>query len=326
MEVSFWKHKKVWVTGGTGFIGRWLIKTLIKTGARIDLVDLQSPRDPEHQVDFIALDLRNINAIQEALLERTPQIIIHLAGQAGVATCHNNPVEALEANVLCTFNLLEAIRNTQSALPLQSLVATSSNHIYGHQEKTPTPETAPLNGLGTYAMSKLCADAISRCYGQTYQLPITLARITNSFGGDDPHQSHLVTATIQSVLEGVCPVIKGSGRDAKAFMYIEDTLDGIFALAEKTAVDSSLYGQAFNIVPDEPVSVFSLVQTIIDLLGSDLAPDIQSPNADWESEFLDNQHARRQLGWQPQYSLKEGLLKTIAWYQAPLAHPTLLSK
>ena len=268
------------------------------------------------------------------LLEAThPAVVIHLAGQPGVSTSHEQPVSAYESNVLATFNVLEAARRSRASHTgdegkLLSIVAVSSNHVYGHQEHRegrPTPESAPLNGEGMYAASKLCGDVLARCYGTSYGLPVGIARMTNSFGGDDHHVAHIITGSILSVLRGERPVIKQSGRDRKGYLYIEDTVEGLLAVAERVAGSAELAGEAFNLVPDEAVTTLDLVRAIVAAAGDaiparcvsegGLEPIVQNPAAPCEEEFLDNTKARRLLGWRPQHDLAAGLRKTIAWYR-----------
>jgi CDP-glucose 4,6-dehydratase len=190
--------------------------------------------------------------------------------------------------------------------------------VYGEQEHAagaPTAESAPLNGTGMYAASKLCGDILARCYGKSYGLPVGIARMTNSFGGDDHHVSHIITGSILSVLRGERPVIKQSGRDRKGYLYIEDTAAGLLAVAEGVAKSPELAGEAFNLVPNEAITTLELVETIIAAADSDLEPIVSNPSAAHDEEFLDNSKAGRLLGWAPKNDLTAGLRKTIAWYR-----------
>ena len=312
MNTTFWHKKRVMVTGGSGFCGRWLVRTLAETKAQIHICDISPPFNLDVDYTYQNLDLSDIDATIKSLHEFQPEVMIHLAGQAGVSDCHKNPVEALERNVLCTFSVLEACRVYGK---LESIVAASSNHVYGEQEAMPSAEDVPLNGFGMYATSKLCGDVLARSYGKTYGLPVTIARITNSYGGDDSHTGHIITGSILSILRGITPVIRQSGRDSKGFLYIKDTVDGFLTLAEKTAKSEAIYGEAFNFAPDNKITVKNLVQEIISLMDEEIKPEIQHPMADYEIEHLDNRKARQLLGWTPKYSLRDGLSETIEWYR-----------
>ncbi len=311
MNSAFWHRKRVLVTGGCGFVGRWVCRALRTADVDLHILDLAPSSHLDVKHTFHRTDLRDLAATSELIGSMKPAAIIHLAGQPGVASSHDNPVGAYEANVLATFNVLEACRQRGG---VEALVAVSSNHVYGDQHKQPTPEGAPLNGQGMYAASKLAGDVLARAYGKTYGVPVGIARMTNSFGGDDHHVAHIITATILSALKNERPVIKNSGKDCKGYLYIKDTVDGLLAVAEGIAGSKSLSGEAFNLVPNEAVSVLEVVRSIMAVTGVKLEPEVLNPNASHEVEQLDNSKAREQLGWTPKYDLRSGLRETVAWF------------
>ena len=310
MNRTFWPYKTVMVTGGSGFIGGWVVRTLASLNADVHILDMQPPLGlSEVQHTFHELDLRDHHATVRMLREYGAEILIHLAGQADVAVCQQDPMAAFEKNVVCTYTLLEACRTYEN---LKSIVVVSSNHVYGTQKQMPSPEDAPLNGAGIYAASKLCADMIARAYGKSYGLPVAIARITNSFGGDDPHVTHIITGSIISALKREAPVIRQSGRDSKGYLYVEDTVNGLLTLAEQTALRAELHGEAFNFAPDRPIRTKDLVREIVSIVGEGVEPEILDPLADYEEEHLDNKKAQSVLGWSPQYSLSVAVAKTVA--------------
>jgi CDP-glucose 4,6-dehydratase len=308
---AFWHRKRVLITGGCGFVGRWVCRALRTADVDLHILDLAPSSHLEEKHTFHRTDLRDLAATGDLIGSLKPAAIIHLAGQPGVASSHDNPVGAYEANVLATFNVLEACRQRGG---VETIVAVSSNHVYGDQHKLPTPEDAPLNGQGMYAASKLAGDVLARAYGKTYGVPVGIARMTNSFGGDDHHVAHIITATILSALKNERPVIKQSGKDRKGYLYIKDTAQGLLALAEGVAGSKSLCGEAFNLVPNEAVSVIDLVRAILAVAGVELEPEVLHPNAPHEEEHLDNSKARTLLDWTPQYDLHAGLRETVAWF------------
>jgi CDP-glucose 4,6-dehydratase len=316
MDLEFWTKKRVLITGGSGFVGRWVGRALEPAKADLHILDLAPPKSYEVPHQFHVTDMRDRKATA-ALLERIrPAVIIHLAGQPGVQSSHDNPVGAFEANVLCTFNLLEVCR---SMTGIESLVAISSNHVYGEQHTLPTPEDSTLNGVAMYAVSKLCGDVLARTYGKTYGQPVANARMTNSYGGDDHHTSHIITATILSCLRGETPVIKQSGKDRKGYLYIKDTAEGLLALAAGLAKKPELRGESFNLVPNEALTVLELVDTIMAAAGVAGKPTVVSPNAPHEVEHLDNAKARKLLGWTPKYDFKTAIAETLDWYRPRVA-------
>lgn len=312
MNLDFWRNKRVLITGGVGFIGRWVGRVLLPAECELHIVDLQPMRATDVPHRFHHADLRRLDACRELLTQVSPDIVIHLAGQPGVGSSHDNPVGAFEANVVVTFNMLEACRQTGG---VQSLVAVSSNHVYGEQHPLPAKEDAPLVGHGTYAATKLAADVLAQGYGKTYGVPVGIARMTNSYGGDDHHTSHIITASILSALRGERPVIKQSGRDRKGYLFVKDTAEGLLAVAEGIALRRELAGEAFNIVPNEAHTVLELVRAVQQAVGTNLDPVVERPDAPFENEHLDNAKARVALGWRPGYKLADGLRETVAWYR-----------
>jgi CDP-glucose 4,6-dehydratase len=312
MNLEFWQRKKVLITGGVGFIGRWVGRALLPAECELHIVDVQPMRATDIPHRFHQADLRKLDACCDLLKQIGPDVVIHLAGQPGVGSSHDNPVGAFEANVLVTFNMLEACRKTDG---VRSLVAVSSNHVYGDQHHLPTPEDAALTGRGTYAATKLAADALSQCYGKTYGVPVGVARMTNSYGGDDHHAAHIITASIHSALRGERPVIKQSGRDRKGYLFVQDTAEGLLAVAEGTALRRELAGEAFNIVPNESHTVLELVRAVQHAVGTNFDPIIERPDAPFENEQLDNAKARSLLGWSPRHALADGLREAVAWYR-----------
>ena len=113
---------------------------------------------------------------------------------------------------------------------------------------------------------------------------MAIARITNTFGGNDPHVAHVVTGSILAALKGEAPVIRQSGKDSKGFLYVDDAVFGILTLAEKTAVNADLYGEAFNLSPDESICVADLIREICSVAGCDSDLAILKPSARFETE------------------------------------------
>lgn len=313
MDSNFWHRKRVLITGGCGFVGRWVARALAPAEVDLHILDLAPSSHLEQKHTFHRTDLRDLAATTELIGTLKPDAIVHLAGQPGVGSSHDNPVGAFEANVVATFNLLEACRVRPG---VAAIVAVSSNHVYGEQHHMPTPEDAPLNGDGMYAASKLAGDVLTRAYGKTYGLPVGIARMTNSYGGDDHHVAHIITATILSALKNERPVIKQSGRDRKGYLYIKDTAEGLLAVAEGVAKSPELRGEAFNLVPDEALPVREVVSIVLAAAGSNLQPEVLNPDAKFEEEHLDNSKAKRLLGWSPRHDLAAGLRDTIAWYRS----------
>ena len=308
-EPAFWSDRSVFVTGVGGYLGRALVAELGRRGARVIGFDRVDPQPADGLRALVLGDLRDPGRVREVLQSHAVRTCFHLAGQAGVAGAQADPVQAFEANCQATWCVLEACRLYGE---LSEAVVASSNHVYGAQTVAPYQEDAALNGFGMYAASKACADIVARSYAKTYGLPIGIARITNTFGGRDHHKDHLVTGTILAILRGDAPVIRGSGRSVKGYMYVRDTVDAFLVLAESVRT-LGLAGEAFNFAPDEPVSVRDMVTAILRVAGhDDLQPVILGQDeTPCEHEHLSNAKARRVLGWRPRFTLEAGIAEAI---------------
>jgi CDP-glucose 4,6-dehydratase len=307
-NVEFWNKRNVLVTGCSGYLGRVLTAELLNRGAVVSGIDLKD-LGCGTKVSFRSGSLTDIPFVRRMVEEWEVQTCFHLAGIPGVGYSHANPVDAFRANTEATWTFLEACRLYGR---LSEIIVTSSNHVYGHQEDVPSIESSPLNGTGTYATSKACADLICRCYGKSYQMPVGIARITNSFGGADPHTEHLITGTIRSVLRGERPVIRSTGLSKKGFLYIEDTIRGLLTFAEGLQ-KAKLHGEAINFVPDTTHTILEVVQVILAATGAlHLCPLVLGETGDAiEQEHLSNTKALQLLGWKPQHTLAEGVARAI---------------
>jgi CDP-glucose 4,6-dehydratase len=324
MNSRFWKDRPTLVTGATGLVGGWLVRDLLATGA--DVVCLV--RDWVPQCEFVrSRDLERTMIVRgditdQALLERAMgefeiDTIFHLAAQTIVGTANRNPVSTFDANIRGTWALLEAARRSPS---VKQIVLASSDKAYGDQPNLPYREDAPLEGRHPYDVSKSCADLIAQAYATTYKLPVAITRCGNFYGGGDLNWSRIVPGTIRSLLSGQRPIIRSDGSLIRDYFFVEDGTAAYMLLAEKLAADRSLAGHAFNFSNELQVTVLQLVEAVSKALGADLLPDIRNEAAnEIQHQYLSAAKARTLLGWEPLFTLEQGLSKTTDWYREFLA-------
>ncbi len=318
---SFWQDQPVLVTGATGLQGGWLTRALRNLQA--DVVALVRDWVPQselcrsgqiEQVRIVRGDLSDAALLERVLGEYEIQTVFHLAAQTIVTIANRNPISTFETNIRGTWNLLEACRRSPK---LQQIVIASSDKAYGAHPNLPYREDFPLAGGHPYDVSKSCADLLAQSYAKTYHLPVAVARCGNLYGGGDLNWNRIIPGTIRSVLRNEQPVIRSDGSLVRDYFYVEDGAAAYLTLAEHLHQDRALAGEAFNFSNEQPLTVLQVTQQILSVMGREsLRPIIEgkAPN-EIGRQYLDAEKARKKLGWNAQFSLEEGLRRTIAWYQ-----------
>ena len=324
-SLTFWRDRPTFVTGATGLVGSWLVKQLVAAGA--DVVCLIREWIPQSELARTGL-IEHVKVVrgdvcEQALLERALgeheiDTVIHLAAQTIVGIANRNPVSTFEANIQGTWALLEACRRSPK---VKQVVIASSDKAYGDQEELPYDESTPLQGQHPYDVSKSCADLISNAYAVTYDLPVTITRCGNFYGGGDLNWNRIVPGTIRSVLRGQRPVIRSDGNFVRDYFYVEDGAAAYMLLAESLAANPALRGEAFNFSNELQITVTELVERILTLMDSKLEPEIlNEANHEIRRQYLGAEKARRMLNWSPHFTLDEGLQRSVAWYRDFFKH------
>jgi CDP-glucose 4,6-dehydratase len=315
-----YRGRRVLVTGGLGFIGSNLSRRLVDLGA--DVVCLvrdwvpQSELVASRTIDAVRVvrgDVREQDTLERALGEYEIRTVFHLAAQTIVGVANRNPVSTLDTNIRGTWAVLEASRRTPT---VQQIVIASSDKAYGDQELLPYREDAPVRGRHPYDVSKSCADLLAQMYAKTYQLPVCVTRCGNFYGGGDLNWNRLVPGTIRSVIRGERPVIRSDGRFVRDYLYVEDGAHAYGLLAEQLAARPGLAGDVFNFSYEQRMTVLELVGKILNVMGSDLRPDVRNEASnEIREQYLDSSKARTVLGWAPAFTLDESLRATVDWYR-----------
>jgi len=322
LEMSFWKGKKVLVTGADGFIGSWVAKTLVEKGANVVTIvrDIKKENcldiwNMRQKITVVHGDLVDIAVVQRTLNEFEIDTVFHLAAQALVGSANKSPLSTFESNIKGTWNILEACRLLGS---VKRIVMASSDKAYGQQKKLPYTEDSPLLGYYPYDASKACADILSTSYFKTYGLPIAITRNANTYGPGDLNYSRIVPDVVSSVLRGDVPVIRSDGTLQRDYMYIKDAVNAYLALAENMD-RKEIVGQAFNFGAETPISVLELFRKIIRMMGKKIEPKVLGQaRHEIDRQYLACDKARKLLKWKPEHTLDEGLKETIEWYTSYL--------
>ena len=265
------------------------------------------------KVSAVHGSLEDYQLLERALNEYEIDTVFHLGAQTIVQTANRCPLSTFESNIKGTWNLLEATRRNPL---IERIVIASSDKAYGECTELPYDEQTPLQGRHPYDVSKSCADLITQAYFTTYGLPITISRCGNIFGGGDLNFNRIVPGTIRAVFRGKPPVIRSDGTLIRDYFFVKDAVSAYLRLAESATRDA-VKGKAFNFSYEEKLTVLELVEVILHLMGAEgLAPQVLGTAAsEIPHQFLSSAHAREGLGWEPEYTLEQGLERTISWYR-----------
>jgi CDP-glucose 4,6-dehydratase len=246
----FWLDRPVFVTGGTGLVGAWLVKRLLAAGAEVVCLIRDWVPQSEvvraglmDQVKVVRGDISDQALLERALGEYEIRSVIHLAAQTIVGIANRNPVSTFQTNIQGTWALLEACRRSPK---IEQVVVASSDKAYGDQMILPYHEDTPLQGLHPYDVSKSCADLLSSSYAHSFGLPVVITRCGNFYGGGDLNWNRIVPGTIRSVLRGERPIIRSDGGYIRDYFYVEDGAAAYMLLTEALATRPELRGEAFN--------------------------------------------------------------------------------
>jgi CDP-glucose 4,6-dehydratase len=325
LNKAFWLDRPTFVTGGTGLVGSWLVKRLLAAGA--DVVCLVRDWVPQSEmvragyiekVKVVRGDIRDRDMLERTLGEFEIDTVIHLAAQTIVTIANRNPVSTFETNIAGTWNVLEAARRSPK---VKQVVMASSDKAYGDQEILPYDEKTPLQGQHPYDVSKSAADSIAYTYAKSFDLPVAITRCGNFYGGGDLNWNRIIPGTIRSILRGQRPIIRSDGEYIRDYFYVEDGAAAYMLLAEQLANRRELKGEAFNFSNEIQVSVREIVDRVLELMNSDLKPEILNETSnEIRHQYLSAEKARRVLNWKPLFNLDDALALTINWYKDFFKH------
>ena len=318
-DKRLWKNKRVLITGHEGFLGSHLAKYLISCGARVVGLDIISGRNntvltstERKRLVAIKADVAHYRKLKEVIQKYKIEFVFHLAAIALVGRCLKDPLRAFSSNIRGTWSLLEACRRNKH---IQAIVIASSDKAYGSHDKLPYKETYPLQGRNPYDVSKSCADLLAHAYFHTFQLPVVITRCGNIYGPGEYNFSRIVPDSIKSVLQNRPIIIRSDGNFTRDYVYVQDIVSGYCMLAQKLQ-QLGLSGEACNSCTENPITVLELVRKVCEGIGRSCECNIlNQAKYEIKDQYLSAGKARKILGWRPQYSLEEGLKKTIHWYR-----------
>lgn len=322
---SAWKERRVLVTGATGMVGSWVTRALVDSDAFV--AALVSDSDPNselvrsgviNRVSVVNGRLESYEDVERAINNHEIDTVIHLGAQPIVGAADRAPRHTFESNVQGTWNVLDACRALSPLV--ERIVVASSDKAYGAQPVLPYTEGMSLSGEHPYEVSKSCTDLISRTYAKSYQLPVTIARCGNIYGGGDLNWNRIVPGMFKAFIRDEVPVLRSDGSFIRDYLHVDDIVNAYLVLADRSD-DPELAGEAFNFSDESPITVIQMFEAIRSITGKlDIEPEIlNGAQTEIKDQYLDSKKAREVLGWEASLSLDEGLAKTYDWYRNFLA-------
>ncbi|HVJ05853.1 MAG TPA: CDP-glucose 4,6-dehydratase [Candidatus Saccharimonadales bacterium] len=330
MDINFWKSRKVFVTGHTGFKGSWLALWLLSMGAEVCGYALDPPTEPslyklldlDGQFKSVRGDIRDLALLETAMRDFQPEVVFHLAAQPLVRLSYQNPVETYSTNVLGTVHILDAVRRTPS---VRSVVMITSDKCYENNEwHWPYREQDAMGGHDPYSSSKGCAELVVSAYRHSFFPPegdvaVASARAGNVIGGGDWALDRLVPDIARAWGSGKPAIIRNPDA-VRPWQHVLEPLSGYMVLAERLFLDGPAFAEGWNFGPadSEARSVGDLVSSLAKLWGHGASWSVIKPEeVQHEAHLLrlDSSKARAELGWSPRWNFDETLAHTIEWYK-----------
>lgn len=327
MNLDFYRGKRVFVTGHTGFKGAWLCRILIQAGAEVTGYALPAPTEPnlfaladlESHMTSILGDIRDAKALQEAFVQSNPEIVLHLAAQPIVRDSYKDPVYTYETNVMGTVHILECVRHAKQ---VRSFLNVTTDKVYHNNEWCwGYREHDPLDGYDPYSNSKSCSELVTHSYLNSFFVgedtpAISTARAGNVIGGGDFANDRIIPDCVRSVVTKK-PLGIRNPHSTRPYQHVLEPLFAYLMIAQRQYEDKKLAGW-YNIGPDDCdcVTTGQLVELFAQKWGDGFSWINQSdPNAPHEANFLklDCSKAKSGFNWNPRWHIDEAVEKTIEW-------------
>ena len=337
MNTEFWRGKRVFLTGHTGFKGSWLSLWLQSLGSEVTGYSLNSPTSPNlYEVANVAqgmtsiiADVRDLPTLQKAIQAARPEILIHMAAQPLVRKSYSEPVETYATNVMGTVHVLESIRNTPS---MKAVLVVTTDKCYENKEEMHKAyqEHEPMGGHDPYSSSKACAELVTAAYRKSFlehqSIAVATARAGNVIGGGDWAADRLVPDTLKAFEQNEIVQIRNP-HAIRPWQHVLEPLSGYLTVAEHLYSQGSAYSEGWNFGPleDDARPVQWIVEQLGQLWGKDASWQLDPGQHPHEANYLklDISKAKMQLGWSPSWDLQTALQNITQWHRAWLHHENM---
>lgn len=324
MDLNFYKGKRVFITGHTGFKGSWLCRILLKAGAEVTGYSTEPPTDPnlfsvaglEDKMTSVIGDIRDAKKLKATFDKARPQIVFHLAAQPIVRDSYKDPVYTYETNVMGTVNILECVRLSNE--PPKSVLNVTTDKVYKNNEWAwGYRENEPLDGFDPYSNSKSCSELVTHSYKSSFLdemgIAVSTARAGNVIGGGDFANDRIIPDCVRAVRDNKTICVRNP-YSTRPYQHVLEPLSVYLMIAAKQYEDIS-FADYYNVGPDDCdcVATGELVTLFCDTFGE---------NAKWENKAVDGPHEANFLkldcskvksvfGWKPRLHIEECMKLTV---------------
>ncbi|MBI5418635.1 MAG: CDP-glucose 4,6-dehydratase [Deltaproteobacteria bacterium] len=331
---GFWKNRRVFLTGHTGFKGAWLSLWLHRLGAEVTGYALEPPTQPslyelcgvDTLVKSVVSDIRDGDKLSRSMADSRPDVVIHMAAQPLVRESYRDPVETYSTNVMGTVNLFEAVRKCAS---VRAVVNVTTDKCYENRESVMGyRENEPLGGYDPYSSSKACSELVTSAYRSSFFNPrdykthgvgVASARAGNVIGGGDWAQDRLVPDCVRAILKQEKIRVRNP-RAVRPWQHVLEPLSGYLTLAQRLVEDGPAYAEGWNFGPEDHGAqpVEWIVRRFCKAWGPGASYEVDKGEHPHETHFLklDCSKARTRLGWSPRWNLEDAIDRVVAWTRA----------
>lgn len=313
------KRAKILVTGSEGFIGSHLVQRLVGMGCDVRAFVFYNSfnnwgwldtfdRDVLEKIEIFSGDIRDSRRVETAM--KGIDVVFHLAALISIPFSYESPESFVQTNINGTLNVLQAAEK----LKTKRVLVTSTSEVYGTARYVPIDEAHPTSGQSPYSASKIGADRLAEAFYTSYDVPVTIVRPFNTYG---PRQSAraIIPTIITRLLSGEKEIILGNLKPTRDLVYVADTVGGFIRAAES----DNVIGEEINIATGREVSIGDLAKTIFDKIepGARIVVDKKRFRPEKSEVYRlcgSNKKMKELTGWEPSYSLEQGLEETVQWF------------
>lgn len=331
-DLSFYKNKRVFITGHTGFKGTWLCKILVQAGAIVTGYSLEAPTQPnlfevsdvEKQITSIIGDIRDFNHLKKAFDQAKPEIVLHLAAQPLVRDSYEKPAYTYETNVMGTVNILECIRQSNC---VKSFLNVTTDKVYHNNEWVwGYRENEPLDGFDPYSNSKSCSELVTHSYKNSFfadgKVAISTARAGNVIGGGDFSANRIIPDCVRAAERKEVMIVRNP-HSTRPYQHVLEPLFAYLMIAQKQYEDGHFAGW-YNVGPDDCdcLTTGELVTLFCDTWGNGLKWIDKYDGGPHEANFLklDCSKIKQTFGWKASWHIDEAIQRVVDWTEVYLSH------